>query len=387
MLLFCALVCGCLCPEIGDVSDSALSQASAGCGLLDGKDQDHCYQAIAVEAGDPRGCGRIEGHGWKGQNPPKDKCYLLIAEKTGEISACDKIKGGMNSYTQKGCREGGYPQSMVSISEALSGEPSKEEIERARAEIESTDQHRDELSDIQMLMHLTNKQRLAELDSAGTPTSSGADTSDISKNLVNEGETYTLTDVEGDIYIKDSTGRFRKAQEGEKLRPGETVYSDDGASAYVDGMENVFSTGRTVLKPNSMIANGVPKPHQEQPQQSGGILDDIKSIFSGSSTSKPQEPPPPAMTSQKNVITHVEGEVYVINSRGEKSPAKAGMSLGEDDKLVVLDDSMAKLKTTSEYEDGEVREREQQLLDNSAIHITSKTEIPEEFTAVAGGVR
>jgi hypothetical protein len=88
--------------------------AFPGCGLADAMelaclfmdDPDHCYQAAAVQGGDPYGCEKIKGEGFKGSNPPRDKCYLQIAENTGDYEACKHIKGGPMSYTVEECITG-----------------------------------------------------------------------------------------------------------------------------------------------------------------------------------------------------------------------------------------------------------------------------------------
>jgi hypothetical protein len=66
-------------------------------------DEDHCYQAAAVQGSEPDTCEKVKGEGFKGTNPPKDKCFLQIAENTGDPSVCDSIEGGMMSYTQEEC--------------------------------------------------------------------------------------------------------------------------------------------------------------------------------------------------------------------------------------------------------------------------------------------
>ncbi|MFA6306770.1 MAG: hypothetical protein WCV70_03960 [Patescibacteria group bacterium] len=68
-------------------------------------DSDHCYQASAMQSGNPDDCERIKGEKFKdaGSNPPRDKCYLNIAENTGDLEVCKRIKGGLMSYTQEEC--------------------------------------------------------------------------------------------------------------------------------------------------------------------------------------------------------------------------------------------------------------------------------------------
>ncbi len=66
-------------------------------------DEDHCYQAAAVQEAKPATCEKVSGEGFVGQNPPKDKCYLQIAENTGDPTQCDKIEGGITSYSKEEC--------------------------------------------------------------------------------------------------------------------------------------------------------------------------------------------------------------------------------------------------------------------------------------------
>lgn len=70
------------------------------------EDEDHCYQAAAVQNADSDECEKITGEGHTGSNPPKDKCYLMIAENTGRTDVCDHIVGGPGSYTKGQCLEG-----------------------------------------------------------------------------------------------------------------------------------------------------------------------------------------------------------------------------------------------------------------------------------------
>ncbi len=76
-----------------------------GCGFLDGKDQDHCYQDAAVRGSNFDACDEIKAESFTElQGPaPKDKCYMRVAEKTGDPSGCDKIKGGLISYSKEEC--------------------------------------------------------------------------------------------------------------------------------------------------------------------------------------------------------------------------------------------------------------------------------------------
>jgi hypothetical protein len=68
-------------------------------------DSDHCFQAAAMQSGNPDDCEDIKGTKFVGvgSNPPKDKCYLYIAENTGNLDSCKKIKGGAMSYTPEEC--------------------------------------------------------------------------------------------------------------------------------------------------------------------------------------------------------------------------------------------------------------------------------------------
>jgi hypothetical protein len=81
------------------------SAGASACAALSGKDQDHCYQGIAVKTGNTDLCAYIQAADFKqyGSKPPKDKCYLMIAENTGDKSICDKIVGGTMSYTKAEC--------------------------------------------------------------------------------------------------------------------------------------------------------------------------------------------------------------------------------------------------------------------------------------------
>jgi hypothetical protein len=85
----------------------AAAAASKACGALSGKNQDHCYQGIAVRTDNPDMCEFIQAEDFKqyGSKPPKDKCFLMIAENTGDKALCDKIRGGTYSYTKEGCLE------------------------------------------------------------------------------------------------------------------------------------------------------------------------------------------------------------------------------------------------------------------------------------------
>ncbi len=73
-----------------------------------GPDSDHCYQAAAVQEGEPNGCDKIAGEGFNGSNPPKDKCFLQIAEHSGDPTACDGVEGGFMSYSKEECLEGAF---------------------------------------------------------------------------------------------------------------------------------------------------------------------------------------------------------------------------------------------------------------------------------------
>ena len=66
-------------------------------------DEDHCFQAAAVQESEPGTCEKVSGEGFVGQNPPKDKCYLQIAGNTGDPTVCDKIEGGITSYSKEEC--------------------------------------------------------------------------------------------------------------------------------------------------------------------------------------------------------------------------------------------------------------------------------------------
>ncbi len=91
---------GCL----GDVMEVFCDNAPAMMAGGDGEgDADHCYQASAIQDGDPSKCEKIKGEKFVGANPPKDKCFLEIAENTGDLSVCKKIEGGFMSYSQEEC--------------------------------------------------------------------------------------------------------------------------------------------------------------------------------------------------------------------------------------------------------------------------------------------
>lgn len=91
---FLFMMSGCL----GDLEE-------IGCGFLDGKNQDHCYQDAAMRQEDPDVCAKIKAESFSDyEGPaPRDKCYLRIASETGDPSPCSKIEGGMISYTPEEC--------------------------------------------------------------------------------------------------------------------------------------------------------------------------------------------------------------------------------------------------------------------------------------------
>ncbi len=68
-----------------------------------GPDPDHCFQATAIQEGEPEKCQKVAGDGFSGSNPPRDKCYLQIAGNTGDPSVCDNIEGGFMSYSKEEC--------------------------------------------------------------------------------------------------------------------------------------------------------------------------------------------------------------------------------------------------------------------------------------------
>lgn len=72
-----------------------------GCFFTD--DEEHCYQAAAVQNEEPEDCEKVITERFEHSNPPRDKCYLMIAENTGDPSVCDEIVGGPASYTREGC--------------------------------------------------------------------------------------------------------------------------------------------------------------------------------------------------------------------------------------------------------------------------------------------
>lgn len=72
-------------------------------GCFFSEDEEHCYQAAAVQESNPDDCAKVVTERFEHSNPPRDKCYLMIAENTGDITVCDDIEGGPASYTREGC--------------------------------------------------------------------------------------------------------------------------------------------------------------------------------------------------------------------------------------------------------------------------------------------
>ncbi len=63
-----------------------------------GPDEDHCYQAAAVQEAEPEDCSKIEFP------PPRSKCHLMIAENTGDPTVCYNMEdGGMMGYSKEEC--------------------------------------------------------------------------------------------------------------------------------------------------------------------------------------------------------------------------------------------------------------------------------------------
>ena len=73
-----------------------------------GPDPDHCYQATAIQEGDPDDCAKVAGEGFTGTNPPRDKCHLMIAENTGDPTACEGVEGGFMSYSKEECMDAAF---------------------------------------------------------------------------------------------------------------------------------------------------------------------------------------------------------------------------------------------------------------------------------------
>ncbi|MFA6048824.1 MAG: hypothetical protein WC792_02660 [Candidatus Micrarchaeia archaeon] len=94
VLVFSVALAGCL----GGAAD-------LGCGLLSGKDRDHCYQGLGTTFNDGSLCPKIQGADFKsvGSNPPKDKCYLMVANNTENFDTCNNIEGGLYSYSPAEC--------------------------------------------------------------------------------------------------------------------------------------------------------------------------------------------------------------------------------------------------------------------------------------------
>lgn len=67
-----ASVCDSPAAEIGYLSSGSL-------------DRDHCYQQVAVTAGDTTLCQKID------RDPPMTKCYLLIAAKKNDAAVCNQV--------------------------------------------------------------------------------------------------------------------------------------------------------------------------------------------------------------------------------------------------------------------------------------------------------
>ncbi len=77
------------------------------CPILSGKDEDHCFQDVAVKKKEPALCEKIKGESFSPLegNPPRDKCYMKIAVELGDPSICSNIQGGLISYTPEMCLE------------------------------------------------------------------------------------------------------------------------------------------------------------------------------------------------------------------------------------------------------------------------------------------
>ncbi len=100
------LVCAAGCLEMEVIMSELSSPLGSACespaaGALDsaGLDKDHCYQQVAVNAGDLSLCDKIE------REPPMTKCYMLIAIKNGDSRICSKIPAASDpqSYLPLDC--------------------------------------------------------------------------------------------------------------------------------------------------------------------------------------------------------------------------------------------------------------------------------------------
>ncbi len=67
-----------------------------------GPDSDHCYQATAVQQGEPEDCSKID------YPPPRSKCHMMIAENTGDPSVCTDTEGGLMGYSQQDCLDAAF---------------------------------------------------------------------------------------------------------------------------------------------------------------------------------------------------------------------------------------------------------------------------------------
>lgn len=95
LLLFSIFTAGCMEMEMSgfgwifdDVSEplgSACTSPAAKLLKPAGLDQDHCYQQVAVNAGDLRLCEKVK------RGAPMTKCYALIAGKQNDPSVCDQV--------------------------------------------------------------------------------------------------------------------------------------------------------------------------------------------------------------------------------------------------------------------------------------------------------
>ena len=72
LVFFVLLILTAGCSETGEMA----------CDALEGRDRDHCLQALAKTTGDLSLCNKIENAG------PASKCYVYVAEQNGNANRC-----------------------------------------------------------------------------------------------------------------------------------------------------------------------------------------------------------------------------------------------------------------------------------------------------------
>jgi len=102
-----------------------------GCGFIDGKNQDHCYQDAAKRNESFVTCDKIKAETFSALEGPatRDKCYLMVAEQKGDPSGCEKIEGGMISYTKEECVNAAYSKKLKDMQakiDAAKNDPEKQ---------------------------------------------------------------------------------------------------------------------------------------------------------------------------------------------------------------------------------------------------------------------